>query len=100
MPDKHDIVIKESPRLKGEDLKRVVLMTSMGAQYVIPDVTPEQLAEFIMQIDWARQNQVGDANLVLRNISGAALTIPFRILAEVGVVSGSDDLRWKRVWRG
>ena len=100
MPDKHDIVVRETPPLKADDLERVVVMTTLGAQYVMPDVAPDHLGEFIAHIDWARQNSVGDANLVLRNLSGAALTIPFRILAEVGVVSGSDDLRWKQVWRG
>ena len=98
--DKYDIVVRkpeEAP--KAQDLMVVVLMTRMGAQYIMPDVLQDHLNEFIRQIDWARTSGQADAQVVLRNLSGVVMAMPFRILAEVGIARPDTPLAWTGLWR-
>ena len=67
-------------RIEAAELSDIAIYTTLGARYVMPDMTPMHFRELMMQVDDK------PVNLVVRNISEASLIIPFRILREIALV--------------
>lgn len=80
------IAAAESPRLKARSsqLVHVVFETSMMACYTFPDLTQEMFTELLQQLD-VRSEQV-----ITRNISGAMLVLPLRIIKRVSLLEGDS----------
>lgn len=70
-------------------LTHVAFETTMGAFYVFPDMTHEHFEVLLSQL-----NSVPE-RIVVPNVSGATLVLPFRILQRVHVVfsdEGGEDV--------
>lgn len=70
-----------------DELSAVWIKTTLGAVYRFPDLLTMNLPDLTTQLDQVE-------TLVLRNVSEATMTIPKRIIAEVGVVGESTPL-WR-----
>ena len=83
------IAAAESPRLKARrsQLVHVVFETSMSAYYTFPDLTQEMFTELLQQLD-VRSEQV-----IVRNISGAMLVLPLRIIKRVSLLEIDEGAR-------
>lgn len=100
MPGKFDIAVKDLPDAPvASDLMVIVLASTMGALYTMPDVLPEHLQELIYQLDRVREGAASmDSTLVLRNLSGVVLTVPVQILLKVGQAVDGDINRFREIW--
>lgn len=78
-----------SPRAiaKQSSLVHVAFATSMGAYYSFPDMTQDHFQELIGQLD------VDSEQIIARNISGATLVLPMRILSKLWMLQVEED--WK-----
>lgn len=62
-------------------LVHVVFETSMGAYYTFPDLTQEMFTELLQQLD------VKSEQVITRNVSGAMLVLPLRIISRVSLLA-------------
>lgn len=69
----------ESPRQKARTsrLVHVAFHTTLGAYYTFPDMTQEMFHELLQQLD------VKSEQIIARNVSGAMLILPMRILSNL-----------------
>lgn len=65
-------------------LSSVGIVTLTGAQYLFPDVDRD-----VLRLQLPKYSDLEYSQLVLANASGAALTLPFRIVKRV-IVDGED----------
>lgn len=73
----------------GEQVTNVVVETILEAHYVMPDVPIAAIELVLRQV-----NQVDEhAQLILHNVSGAVLVMPWRI---VRLITCDGGERWKR----
>lgn len=78
-------------RLEKSPLNTIAVRTTLGAFYIVPDVTPEMFKELMLRIDELTDSQSDVGSLVLRNVSDAVLVIPFRIVEVLFLVSVNKD---------
>lgn len=78
-------------RLKKSPLNTIAVRTTLGAFYIVPDVTPEMFEELMVQIDELTDFQRLAGNLVLRNVSDATLVIPSRVVEGLYLISENKD---------
>ena len=92
-----DIVTRTSPkqRVESASMSSIGFVTTLGAFYVIPDLTPDHFRELMNQIDLRTEK------ITVRNISDAFLVLPFRIIRSIILVEDNGpqefDVLWERV---
>jgi len=68
-------------------LQHVAIQTTLGAFYVFPDLTAEMVVELRQHLEAKTDN------VVVRNISGAAMTVPRKIIELVGTLYDGPEIQ-------
>jgi len=75
-------------------LRTLSIRTISGAEYLLPDLLPDHLEEVRTQFS------VGSEQILVRNVSGATMIVPLRIIKRCSILRQDDQQgAGMEIWR-